>query len=202
MTKRKTVTMKKDRALPKQVPKSELSVGETAYLARLMSLTREWFNELAPGIHQHHLHNPCPTSYNKLKHSHITVPPYPQHIITQRRREESPYSTIGTHGKTPVHSPGVFSIGTASSSLFFYHRHYARNIHTPVQSPDVFSIGTPTSKKITKHTPNLTTRKRTTTSNFLAAELQQLITMSGLNRYKPSAGFFSLSMTGLSQKMP
>ena len=132
MTKRKTVMMKKDKALPKQVPKSELSVGETAYLARLMSLTREWFNELAPGIHQHHLHNPCPTSYNKLKHSHITVPPYPQHIITQRRREESPYSTIGTHGKTPVQSPGVFSIGTASSSLFFYHRHYARNMYTKI----------------------------------------------------------------------
>jgi hypothetical protein len=67
---------KKDRTLPKVVPKEELTVPETAFLKRIVSLTREWFNELEPGIHQRHLHTPCPTSYTKHQHPHKIIPSY------------------------------------------------------------------------------------------------------------------------------
>ena len=49
MTKHKQPMTKKDKTLPKIVPKDELTVGEAQFLARIISLTREWFNELAPG---------------------------------------------------------------------------------------------------------------------------------------------------------
>jgi hypothetical protein len=41
---------KKDKSLSKVVPKEELSVAETAFLARLVSRTRSWINEVAPGM--------------------------------------------------------------------------------------------------------------------------------------------------------
>ena len=111
ITKHKKMMTKKDRTLPKSLPKEELTVTETRFLGRIASLTREWFNELAPGIHQHHLHTPSPTSYAQHHHPHKTIPSYTQHV-TQRRLEEYQFSITGTQGKIPGPLPNGFSVDT------------------------------------------------------------------------------------------
>ena len=48
MIKHKKILTKKDKSLPKVVPKHELTVTETAFQARLLTRTRSWINEVKP----------------------------------------------------------------------------------------------------------------------------------------------------------
>ena len=71
MTKHKKILTKKDKSLPKVVPKHELTVTETAFQARLVTRTRSWINEVTPGMHTDTLTQPnAPTFVPNINTSH------------------------------------------------------------------------------------------------------------------------------------
>ena len=115
MTKHKKILTKKDKSLPKVVPKHELTVTETAFASRLVTRTRSWINEVTPGMHVNTSTQPNAPTFVPVctQHQHITQhnSPTPKNAI-QRRREEFHFSTTGIQGKIPEPLPGAFSIGT------------------------------------------------------------------------------------------
>lgn len=101
MTQHKKVLRKKDKILPKVVPKNELSVTETAFLSRLVSRTRSWINEVIPGMHINTSTHPnAPTFVPNINTSHDKILP---HLKTPSRGDatNSFFLQLGSKGRSP-----------------------------------------------------------------------------------------------------
>jgi len=101
MTQHKKVLRKKDKILPKVVPKNELSVTETAFLSRLVSRTRSWINEVIPGMHMNTSTHPnAPTFVPNINTSHDKILPHLQ-TPSSGDATNSFFLQLGSKGRSP-----------------------------------------------------------------------------------------------------
>ena len=101
MTQHKKVLRKKDKILPKVVPKNELSVSETAFLSRLVTRTRPWINEVTPGMHINTSTHPnAPTFVPNINTSHDKTL---HHLKTPSSGDatNSIFLQLGSKGRSP-----------------------------------------------------------------------------------------------------
>ena len=101
MTKHKKILTKKDKSLPKVVPKDELTVTETAFVSRLVSRTRSWINEVTPGVHINTSTQPnAPTFVPNINTPHNTTLP---HLKTPSSGDAKNFIflQLGSKGRSP-----------------------------------------------------------------------------------------------------